>query len=1311
MRVTFNSLYNTGAAHMQSTNQRMQQDYMRVLNGRQLINPENDVRSYSFYLKTQQQINILQSYGDNADKASHWLTESDSAVGSLVNIINTIKNDYAIQGANDTLSASDRSSMASAIKSIMQQVVGLSNTDYLDHYIFGGFGTGEPPFVEGSNDVKNIRSSNNSDGALFATDTFSDVRELPQGDYRMGVTISNGMAEITLYDKYGNAVPVDSNSSDDATSDGNKLMLSTSVAYEPGKVVNLGRGMAIKLPENTTHLFTEYHFTYVAGSDITYKGDSSEIVSQIGSNSNVALNVSGNSLFMSTYKTLQSAFLNTYSGLPINLASVFSGLDGVKTSPGDAIKFRASDHYGHPVGNARVSGTSEVNVNLADLPDSARITYVRYGSSYYKVELEAKNYGSVENLSDAFNVAMKTATFAGSSLLSPTPQDTDHVVDISGELRSVADGQQLMIMTNEAGDKVSLSAFGDIDNALGFDKFRDYTGNLSYGKDNEFNMSTRPFTVPGGNEFLQVTADNTNLSSGTYNYTINGNDYTLTIPAGSTALDIQFMINKQMSNDTGFSIQSHVVATGVADVYDITYTFENENYGENTSLSIMSNGTLHSATLGRDYTAPVNKSFEDLLNFANNFYNGSALVSINSVGQVVVEDLYSGSDSRLSLSMTPDNRGIDRSFGYTDQIISGSYDGQGDMDWDVSYRIDNVGGRFDLTYSIVSQKGGPIASGTVADYKGGPVELKQGISWTPPIDAPNIGVDRNFTISLSGGNNLRLGEMHITEQGSNVNIFNAIQNLEDALSNNVRDNGDLSPSEWALDPNNDLLAKAFFSGNYTGYNNDTWGFNVNQFAASPESYLQDELRLEYANTTLVSPALGDILFDVEIWDNDKGTLSTIPVQIPATSYPTGMTLKQQNKLIIDAINNDTAFKAVGIVAHDNGGTLVVKSGAGTSNINLAAQSDAAIIALDAGKPTGAPFPVNLNITAPQDMTIKTFNLGTNTWVSDTITIPANNYADVDALATEVNNQIAASAVLNTLVTFAGGGDTITPTYTSGTGYLSASPNNPLGVGYKGADLISPVADMVNLDLSKSSVDERTLTFRYMAGTQLQEQTITIPNKDYSTTGFNNLMDDLATELASAGLDTFFTAVRTGDKGFGFVVNKANTTVGFVEGNHDPRAENNIVLGFARAGSALSVAITDSAGRIVDNINIKTANKNYFVADGISLGFDSGSVMRGNSFTTALGSGVQQEIDIFDKIASQVNSIYADIGNRGNIVSSQISFNERIGLNLDQFRSNYLGSTENDIYQITNSYQQSMLVYETALQATSRIIGLSLMNYI
>ena len=279
--------------------------------------------------------------------------------------------------------------------------------------------------------------------------------------------------------------------------------------------------------------------------------------------------------------------------------------------------------------------------------------------------------------------------------------------------------------------------------------------------------------------------------------------------------------------------------------------------------------------------------------------------------------------------------------------------------------------------------------------------------------------------------------------------------------------------------------------------------------------------------------------------------------------------------------------------------------------------------------------------------------------------------------------------------------------------VAAGAGNPLGLGltYDGAtgnvaELTVSGVQTPKTDLSGLSEDARTLTITYYDENtnEQKEVQITLDKKEYKST--QEMVEHINEQLAGKGIAAGDLSAVVNSKGeIGFTKTNGNFSSIVVEGDYAG------TLGFPKAGDSVSVKVTNAEGGLVQNVTIDTANKSVFVSDGLHLGFDAGTLSATDSFTAAVGSGVENEIDTLDAAVNQVLQAGTLIGTRGQRVESVIKFQETVITNNEEIKAGYLGATATDVIKLTTDLELSKTAYQSAMSIVTSMMSISILDFL
>jgi flagellar hook-associated protein 3 FlgL len=100
------------------------------------------------------------SYQSSISSITGLFSTADSTISSVISTLQRAIT-LGVEGANGTLSASDRESVAAELSGIQSQLVSLANTSYQGQYIFAGTAQ-TPPFVVDASAASGVRYAGNT---------------------------------------------------------------------------------------------------------------------------------------------------------------------------------------------------------------------------------------------------------------------------------------------------------------------------------------------------------------------------------------------------------------------------------------------------------------------------------------------------------------------------------------------------------------------------------------------------------------------------------------------------------------------------------------------------------------------------------------------------------------------------------------------------------------------------------------------------------------------------------------------------------------------------------------------------------------------------------------------------------------------------------------------------------------------------------------------------------------------------------------------------------------------------------------------
>lgn len=145
MRVTDNIRLLTMMRSGQIAAARVNSASAQAAAGAKVNKPSDDPVAYATVVRRDADIASVQSRSMVARNAADGLTIAENTLDSASSVMQTAMN-LAVQGANESLSPSDRNAIALQVKGLRDQLISLANTKGDNGYIFGGTKTATQPF-------------------------------------------------------------------------------------------------------------------------------------------------------------------------------------------------------------------------------------------------------------------------------------------------------------------------------------------------------------------------------------------------------------------------------------------------------------------------------------------------------------------------------------------------------------------------------------------------------------------------------------------------------------------------------------------------------------------------------------------------------------------------------------------------------------------------------------------------------------------------------------------------------------------------------------------------------------------------------------------------------------------------------------------------------------------------------------------------------------------------------------------------------------------------------------------------------------
>jgi flagellar hook-associated protein 3 FlgL len=137
MRVTTAAASRHALQNLQAALGDVQNLQNQLSSGKAIQRPSDDPSGALVAMRNRSEIRRQDQYGRNAEDGLGWLATTDTALTSASDLMRRAR-DLTLQGANGSLSSTDRSALAVEVENLRDALVQTANTTYLDRPVFAG---------------------------------------------------------------------------------------------------------------------------------------------------------------------------------------------------------------------------------------------------------------------------------------------------------------------------------------------------------------------------------------------------------------------------------------------------------------------------------------------------------------------------------------------------------------------------------------------------------------------------------------------------------------------------------------------------------------------------------------------------------------------------------------------------------------------------------------------------------------------------------------------------------------------------------------------------------------------------------------------------------------------------------------------------------------------------------------------------------------------------------------------------------------------------------------------------------------------
>ncbi len=188
MRISTNQIFQQGLTAMLNQQAELAKTQQQIATGEKLASPSDDPVAAVKILNFERESNLLNQYIANADVVTTNLAIEEDVLSGVTNALQRVR-ELAVQGLNDTNTASDRADIAQEIQVLNEQLLSLANTkDASGNYLFSGYSSDTQPYgsigasYAGDEGQRNIQvgpgvlvETNDAGSSIFETELTSTV--------------------------------------------------------------------------------------------------------------------------------------------------------------------------------------------------------------------------------------------------------------------------------------------------------------------------------------------------------------------------------------------------------------------------------------------------------------------------------------------------------------------------------------------------------------------------------------------------------------------------------------------------------------------------------------------------------------------------------------------------------------------------------------------------------------------------------------------------------------------------------------------------------------------------------------------------------------------------------------------------------------------------------------------------------------------------------------------------------------------------------------------------------------------------------
>ena len=195
MRISTSMLYDLGVSSINNQMSQLLKTQQQVATGRRILTPEDDPVGAATALENEKSLGVVSQYVNNIGSARSSLSLEEAVLSNVGQVLQNARQDV-VNGGNPTLSAANKTALATSLRSAYDQLFSLANSrDGQGNYMFSGFKAGTQPFTQSTGAGVYVGDSGQNKLQISASRQIS-ISDSGQEVFKPGVTGSDPFATI-----------------------------------------------------------------------------------------------------------------------------------------------------------------------------------------------------------------------------------------------------------------------------------------------------------------------------------------------------------------------------------------------------------------------------------------------------------------------------------------------------------------------------------------------------------------------------------------------------------------------------------------------------------------------------------------------------------------------------------------------------------------------------------------------------------------------------------------------------------------------------------------------------------------------------------------------------------------------------------------------------------------------------------------------------------------------------------------------------------------------------------------------------------